>query len=132
MSSTIPLNVYCLTAFECLMLYSVLCCCLHCLVMFDCTGACVHGFGWACTDWRRSCCPLYPVSPPSLPCREVLVMVMRKHQRYFPIYDASSGGTTLLPRFLTAANGPVDPAQVAAGAHCFRILLYASSHLLAT
>jgi hypothetical protein len=39
-------------------------------------------------------------------------MVMRKHQRYFPVF-APSGG--LLPAFVTVANGPVDTAAVAAG-----------------
>jgi glycyl-tRNA synthetase beta subunit len=39
-------------------------------------------------------------------------MVMRKHQRYFPVF-APSGG--LLPAFVTVANGPVDAAAVAAG-----------------
>lgn len=30
---------------------------------------------------------------PPLPCRsEVLVMVMRKHQRYFPVHKHQSGG----------------------------------------
>ncbi|MEW5302291.1 MAG: hypothetical protein WDW36_005092 [Sanguina aurantia] len=59
--------------------------------------------------------------------QEILVMVMRKHQRYFPIFaaaDAStsggSGGSSgdapkLLPFFITVANGEVDPVLVAAG-----------------
>jgi glycyl-tRNA synthetase len=42
----------------------------------------------------------------------VLVMVMRKHQRYFPVFSADG---KLLPAFITVANGPVDPAAVAAG-----------------
>jgi hypothetical protein len=45
-------------------------------------------------------------------CRDVLVMVMRKHQRYFPVFSADG---KLLPAFITVANGPVDPAAVAAG-----------------
>jgi len=45
--------------------------------------------------------------------KEVLVMVMRKHQRYFPVEDASTGG--LLPHFITVANGSVDPDVVRAG-----------------
>jgi glycyl-tRNA synthetase len=49
------------------------------------------------------CCCVY---------RDVLVMVMRKHQRYFPIFSADG---KLLPSFITVANGPVDPAAVAAG-----------------
>lgn len=52
-------------------------------------------------------------------------MVMRKHQRYFPIFadaSASDGGGSssseapkLLPFFITVANGEIDPALVAAG-----------------
>ncbi len=34
--------------------------------------------------------------------REVLVMVMRKHQRYFPVEDADG---KLLPYFITVRNG---------------------------
>ena len=45
--------------------------------------------------------------------REVLVMVMRKHQRYFPVCDAAGA---LLPAFVTVANGPVDVPTVRAGA----------------
>lgn len=45
-------------------------------------------------------------------CRDVLVMVMRKHQRYFPVFSQEG---KLLPAFITVANGPVDPAAVAAG-----------------
>jgi len=45
--------------------------------------------------------------------REVLVTVMRKHQRYFPVQTgaAQSNGTgapQLLPYFITVANGAVD------------------------
>lgn len=43
---------------------------------------------------------------------EVLVMVMRKHQRYFPVFGADGH---LLPAFVTVANGPVDTEAVAAG-----------------
>ena len=46
-------------------------------------------------------------------CREVLVMVMRKHQRYFPVVSSSS--EDLLPAFVTVANGPVDIPLVCAG-----------------
>lgn len=45
-------------------------------------------------------------------CSDVLVMVMRKHQRYFPVFSAQQ---QLLPAFITVANGPVDTAAVAAG-----------------
>ena len=44
---------------------------------------------------------------------EVLVMVMRKHQRYFPVYSTAS--SKLLPYFITVANGAVDVEQVALG-----------------
>ena len=40
-------------------------------------------------------------------------MVMRKHQRYFPVYAQS--GDELLPYFITVANGPIHPATVIAG-----------------
>lgn len=40
-------------------------------------------------------------------------MVMRKHQRYFPVVDPATGA--LLPHFVTVANGPVDCDAVAAG-----------------
>jgi glycyl-tRNA synthetase len=60
---------------------------------------------------------------------DVLVTVMRKHQRYFPVYEqqgsggggggnnasSSSSSSRLLPKFVTVANGPVDVAAVAAG-----------------
>lgn len=42
----------------------------------------------------------------------VLVMTMRKHQRYFPVYRADGGGLTNL--FVTVANGAVD-AEVTRG-----------------
>ncbi|PSC72381.1 Glycine-tRNA ligase chloroplastic mitochondrial [Micractinium conductrix] len=45
--------------------------------------------------------------------REVLVMVMRKHQRYFPVYKHQSD--ELLPYFITVANGAVDLPTVQAG-----------------
>ncbi|CAI5929187.1 unnamed protein product [Closterium sp. NIES-64] len=44
---------------------------------------------------------------------EVLVMVMRKHQRYFPVQDAASG--KLLPYFVAVPNGRLDEAAVRAG-----------------
>ena len=39
-------------------------------------------------------------------------MVMRKHQRYFPV-EASNGN--LLPYFITVANGEICPDTVRAG-----------------
>ncbi|KAG7672971.1 putative Glycine--tRNA ligase, chloroplastic/mitochondrial 2 [Nannochloris sp. 'desiccata'] len=45
--------------------------------------------------------------------REVLVMVMRKHQRYFPVYKPQSD--ELMPHFVTVANGAVDVDAVRAG-----------------
>ena len=56
--------------------------------------------------------------------RDVLVMVMKKHQRYFPVEDGKappSSTTTpsapppLLPHFVLVANGGIDPAAVIAG-----------------
>ncbi|XP_057817373.2 glycine--tRNA ligase, chloroplastic/mitochondrial 2 isoform X1 [Cryptomeria japonica] len=44
---------------------------------------------------------------------DVLITVMRKHQRYFPIVDASNG--KLLPAFIAVANGQVDEATVQKG-----------------
>jgi len=43
---------------------------------------------------------------------EVLVTVMRKHQRYFPLRSPAGA---LLPRFITAANGACHPHTVLAG-----------------
>lgn len=45
--------------------------------------------------------------------REVLVMVMRKHQRYFPVYRPQSDD--LMPHFVTVANGEVDVPTVKVG-----------------
>ncbi|MEU7575459.1 glycine--tRNA ligase [Micromonospora sp. NPDC049240] len=42
----------------------------------------------------------------------VLTTVMRKHQRYLPVWDADGA---LLPMFVTVANGPVDVDMVRAG-----------------
>ena len=52
--------------------------------------------------------------------RDVLVTVMRKHQRYFPVEEEEAGGDgsgkTLLPAFVLVANGSsVDPETVVAG-----------------
>ena len=58
-------------------------------------------------------------------CREVLVMVMRKHQRYFPVYDNKSN---LMPVFITVANGSIDEQTVVEGAQqCFSCLLILST-----
>eukprot|EP00741_Cyanophora_paradoxa_P009065 tig00001466_g8778.t1 len=46
--------------------------------------------------------------------REVLVTVMRKHQRYFPVEDAADPDR-LLPHFVTVANGACDAGVVRAG-----------------
>ncbi len=43
---------------------------------------------------------------------EILVTVMRKHQRYFPVRAANS---ELLPAFIAVANGPCDEDAVRAG-----------------
>lgn len=42
-------------------------------------------------------------------------MVMRKHQRYFPVYASDAPDAALLPHFVTVANGPVDAATVVHG-----------------
>jgi len=44
--------------------------------------------------------------------KELLAMVMKKHQRYFPVEDAAGA---LLPHFITVANGAVDVPTVRAG-----------------
>jgi len=50
----------------------------------------------------------------SLP-REVLVTVMRKHQRYFPVCASQDPASPLLPAFITVANGEIDQDTVKAG-----------------
>lgn len=45
--------------------------------------------------------------------REVLVTVMRKHQRYFPVEDTDGRG--LLPHFVAVPNGQVSEAAVRSG-----------------
>ena len=45
--------------------------------------------------------------------KDILVMVMRKHQRYFPIYQP--GSDELLPYFVTVANGAIDEDKVKEG-----------------
>jgi hypothetical protein len=51
-------------------------------------------------------------------CREVLVMVMRKHQRYFPLYKHQSGGW-VGARWagLRVIEEPLGTAAAAIGAH---------------
>ena len=45
--------------------------------------------------------------------KEVLVTVMRKHQRYFPVEEEGSG--KLLPCFVAVPNGQLDVAAVRKG-----------------
>lgn len=45
---------------------------------------------------------------------EILVTVMRKHQRYFPVYERSDS-EQLLPAFITVANGRNDESTVRSG-----------------
>lgn len=59
--------------------------------------------------WKQPSLPVIPLPP----AREVLVMVMRKHQRYFPVVDPQTNG--LLPHFITVANGAVNVNLVRAG-----------------
>lgn len=59
-------------------------------------------------------------------CREVLVMVMHKHQRYFPLYKP--GSQDLLPHFITVANGPIDVPTVKVG--CCSLLPFDAAHPL--
>jgi glycyl-tRNA synthetase len=49
--------------------------------------------------------------------REVLIAVMKKHQRYFPVQSlgAQHGAPELLNRFIVVANGVVDAAAVVEG-----------------
>ena len=39
-------------------------------------------------------------------------MVMRKHQRYLPVYNKDD---QLMPLFITVANGKIHPQTVVAG-----------------
>ena len=68
------------------------------------------------TDLVEAPCALLGSFDPtylSLP-HEVLITVMKKHQRYFPVVEAASG--RLLPYFITVANGaPRDPDVVRHG-----------------
>ena len=72
----------------------------------------------------------------AFPCREVLVMVMRKHQRYFPLYKHQSGGwggvgwgfAVLVARWgiwLLTLPLPVAPSTMHACLlrHCMRLCL---------
>ena len=45
--------------------------------------------------------------------KEVLITVMKKHQRYFPVENKANG--ELLNNFVTFANGPCDVSAVKAG-----------------
>jgi len=45
--------------------------------------------------------------------KDILVMVMRKHQRYFPVYKP--GSDELLPYFVTVANGAINEEVVREG-----------------
>lgn len=54
-------------------------------------------------------------------------MVMRKHQRYFPLYKPAT--QDLLPHFITVANGPIDIPTVKVG--CLLFLPFTAVHLLA-
>lgn len=51
-------------------------------------------------------------------------MVMRKHQRYFPLYKPAS--QDLLPHFITVANGSIDVPTVKVGclSHCSFVLVF--------
>ncbi len=62
--------------------------------------------------WQQAQCTPQR-GPACLPHRELLVMVMRKHQRYFPVYSESGD---LLPVFITVPNGVADPRFVRVGA----------------
>ena len=44
-------------------------------------------------------------------------MVMRKHQRYFPVF-AEGSSSQLLPHFITVANSPVDPSVIQVSLRC--------------
>ena len=52
-------------------------------------------------------------------------MVMRKHQRYFPLYKPAS--QELLPHFITVANGPIDIRSVKVGLLCYAFHLLSTS-----
>jgi len=45
--------------------------------------------------------------------REILIMVMQKHQKYFPVEDKSNG--KLLPVFISVANGNINESIVREG-----------------
>ena len=61
-------------------------------------------------------------------CREVLVMVMRKHQRYFPVF-AEGSSSQLLPHFITVANSPVDPNVIQASPCCILPFGFGGIHI---
>lgn len=68
---------------------------------------------WFGGSVQHAFCAVPSVTGCARACREVLVTVMRKHQRYFPVCGADGA---LLPAFVTVANGPVDVPTVRAGA----------------
>ena len=45
--------------------------------------------------------------------RQVLISVMKKHQRYFPLQEAGKEDGRLLPYFITVANHPVEGVSTA-------------------
>lgn len=53
-------------------------------------------------------------------------MVMRKHQRYFPVYDSAG---ELLPLFVTVANGAIDVSTVQVCATSFVVPCVYLTHL---
>lgn len=66
----------------------------------------------ALSTWIRHETHFQPRYDPGGACREVLVTVMRKHQRYFPVNDQQGD---LLPAFIAVANGRRDESVVHKG-----------------
>jgi glycyl-tRNA synthetase len=58
--------------------------------------------------------------------REVLISVMKKHQRYFPVFDRQHPDR-LLPRFITVANKPSSGAQPFTGGE---LIVEGNEHVL--
>ena len=44
--------------------------------------------------------------------KEVLITVMKKHQRYFPIVRAGAAEAAMLPYFITVRNGPAEHGDI--------------------
>jgi glycyl-tRNA synthetase len=44
--------------------------------------------------------------------REVLITVMKKHQRYFPVLSAASSGEAMLPNFIAVRNGDAQGLEL--------------------